>query len=64
MAGTGDREVREGLCCDEHQVPDGSVDYCLAHVKLILHCLLTHQNLNKNLKKNLFGREKLFSQNL
>ena len=47
----GDKEC---TCGDEYQVMYGSVEslYCI-NLKLILHCMLTNWNLNKNLKNNI-----------
>ena len=39
--------IKEGPC-DEHQVMYGSVESLILYLKLILHCMLTNWNLNKN----------------
>ena len=36
--------------CDEHWVLLGSLSHCIVQLKLILHCMLTNWNLNKNLR--------------
>lgn len=47
--------IRQCTCCDEFWVLYGRSESLFAHLKLMLHCMLTHRNLNKSLLKSEVG---------